>query len=82
MMRALLDECEVVDLAEPLPNFGELGHEQLTKQRTNADVGEIIAASTDCRPVARIIAVLGMIKRLLHEPGEWLRADVVDLATN
>jgi len=31
MMRALLDECEVVDLAEPLPNFGELGHEQLTK---------------------------------------------------
>ena len=49
---------------------------------TDTDVGEIIAAPPDRRVVARIVAVFGMIKRLLHEPGERLRATTPDRVAN
>ena len=84
MMRALFNDKEIVrhgesvlwriDLAEPLPDLGELRGQQITKERTNTDVREIIASSSDRGSIAGVITVLGMIKRLLHEPGEGLRA--------
>ena len=74
MMRALFDDKEIVDLAEMFPDLSELRRKQFAKERTNTDVREIITASSDRGSVAGIITVLGMIKRLLHEPGERLRA--------
>src|SRR5438874_2629445 len=68
------DNNEVVDLTETFPHFDELKCEELTKKWPNADVREIITAPTNRRPAARIIAVLGMIKGLLHKPGEGDRA--------
>ena len=47
MVRALLDNDEVVDLAEPFPHFRELSGQQLSEKRANAHVCEIIAASPD-----------------------------------
>src|SRR5580693_7539571 len=80
-MRALLDDCEVVDPAES-PNLGELGGEQFAKKRADADVGKVIAASANLRAVARVIAIFGMIKRLLHEPRERLRATSLYFVAN
>ena len=84
MMSALFDDKEAVrhgesvlwriDLAETFPDLSELRGKQFAKERTNTDVREIIAASSDRGPIAGVITVLGMIKRLLHEPGEGLRA--------
>ena len=51
-VRALFDDDEIVDLAEPLPNFGELRGEQPAEQRTDADVREIISLSSDRRSSA------------------------------
>ena len=82
MMRTLLDDGEVVDLVESFPNFRELRDEQLSKERSDADVGKIVAASSDRRAVARIITVRRMVKCLFHEPGEWLRAAGADSVVN
>ena len=82
MMRALFDDKEVFDLAETFPDLSELRGKQFAKERTDADVREIIAASSDRGPVAGIITVLGMIKRLLHEPGEGLRAAISNRVAN
>ena len=73
-MRALFDDKEIVDFAEPFPDLGELRAKQFSKERTDADVREIIAASSDGGAAAGIIAVLRVIKRLLHEPGKGLWA--------
>src|SRR5438309_11582951 len=73
-MRALFDDEEIVDLAEPFPDLGELRAKQFSKERTDADVREIIAASYDGGAAAGIIAVLRVIKRLLHGPGRGLWA--------
>src|ERR1700736_2463206 len=81
-MRALFDDKKIVDLAEPFPDLGELRGKQFAKERTDADVREIIAASSDCSAVAGIIAVPRMIKRLLHEPGKGLRPMAADFLTN
>src|SRR5437868_7008558 len=74
MMRTLFDDKEIVDLAEPFPNLGELPGKQFAKEWTDANVREIIAASSNRSAVARIIALLRMVKRLLHEPGKGLWA--------
>src|ERR1700693_1555409 len=81
-MCALLDDKKIIGPAESFPNFGKLRGKQFAKDRTDADVREIIAGSSDCSPIAGIITVLGMIKGLLHEPGEGLRALLLDLAAN
>src|ERR1700737_1749241 len=78
-MRALFDEREIIDLTEPLPDFHELRGEQFAKQWADADISKIIAPSSNLRAVAGIVAMFGMIKRLLHEPGEWLGPVIVDL---
>ena len=82
VMRALLEDGEVVDLAESFPNFGKLGGEQFSKEWPDANVGKKIAASSDGRAIAGIVAVLGMIKCLFHEPGERLWAVLLDLCPN
>lgn len=82
MMRALLDDGEIVGLAQSFPNLRELRGEQLPEERSDADVGKIVAASPNLRAIARIIAVHGMIKRLFHEPGEWLRTAGTDNVAN
>jgi len=81
-MRALLDDKEIIDPAQSFPNLGELRRKQFTKERTDADVREIIAVSSDCSPIAGIITVLGMIKRLFHEPGEGLRTAISNRVAN
>src|SRR5437870_4028845 len=70
VMRALLDDDEVVGVPKAFPDFSELGGKQLAKQWADAHVREIIAASPDRGPVAGIISVLGVAKRVLHEAGE------------
>ena len=81
-MRALFDDDEVVDLSKPVPNFSELDGNEFAKKRTHADVGEIIAASSNFRAIAGIVTVFRMIERLVHEPGERLWAARQDVFSN
>lgn len=81
-MHALFDDRKVIDPAKALPDFGKLRRQQFSKERADTDVGKIIAASSDRCAVARIIAMFGMIKRLFHEPGERLRAALLDFSLN
>lgn len=68
MVRALLDNDEVVGFAKPFPHFSELRSQQLSKKRTDAHVREVIAVPPNRAPARRIISVLRMIERLFHEP--------------
>ena len=81
-MRALLDDEKIVDLANSVPDLRELRCEQFSKDRSDADVGKVIAASSDSGAVAGIIAVFRMIQHPLHEPGEGNRAMIADLTAN
>ena len=81
-MRALFDDKKIVDPAEPFPDLSKLRGKQFAKERTNTDVRELIAASSNCSAIAGIITVLRMIKRLLHEPGEGLRPALFDFSAN
>src|SRR5438874_7670831 len=74
MMRALLDKDEIVDLAKLFPDFGKLSGQQLPEDRTNAHICEIISTAPNRAPSGGIVSVLGMIKRLSHEPGKGLGA--------
>src|SRR6266550_2361623 len=76
MMRALLDNHEVVGFAESFPHFRELRSQQLSKKRTDAHVREVIAAPPDRAPARGIISVPRMIEHLLHEPSKRDRAAV------
>ena len=78
MVGALLDDEKIVDLAESFPDLGELRGDQFSKDRSDADVGKVIAASSDGGAVAGIIAVFRMIQHLLHEPGERLGTAPLD----
>ena len=82
VMRALLDNDEVLDLAEPLPHFRELHSQQLPEKRADAHVREEIAMPANCAPAGGIISVLGMIQRLVHEPAERLRAAFLNFCAN
>src|SRR5260370_36837614 len=82
MVRALLDQNEVVDLTEPFPDLSELRGHQLPKNRPDAHICEIVAAAPN-RALARgIISPLRMIKRLLHEPGKGNRAACANCFAN
>src|SRR5205807_1594127 len=82
MMRTLLDDDEVVVLAQKFPGFGKLRSEQFSKGRSDSNVRKIIAISPDFCPIARVITVLGMVKRLFHKPGERLRAAFTNFSPN
>ena len=47
VMRALLDDDEVVGVAKAFPDFSELRGEQLAKQWADAYAGEIISAAAN-----------------------------------
>src|SRR5437899_2348674 len=79
IMRALLDNHEVVGFAESKPDFGELSAQQLPEQRADTHVGEIIAFPSNRAASRGIVPVLGMVERLLHEPGERLRTAIANL---
>jgi len=76
IVRALLDDDEIVDaamalrLAQSLPDFGKLRAPQAAKNGADANVGEVIAFAADRGASTRVVAVLGVIKGLLHKPGE------------
>src|SRR6266481_4863565 len=70
IVRALFDYHEIVDLAESLPDFDKLSAEQLPKQRANADIGKIIARSSNRAATGGIISMFGMVERPVHEPGK------------
>ena len=78
IMRALVDNHEVLDFAKSLPDFRELRAQQVPKQRADAYVGEIITFPSNSAAARRIVSVLGMVQRLLHEPGEGLRPVCTD----
>src|SRR5207244_4406936 len=69
VVRALLDNFEIIDFAESFPDLGELRGQQLAEQRPHTHVGKIIASPPDRAPARGIISMLRMIERLLHEPG-------------
>jgi hypothetical protein len=64
------------------PNFRELGGEQFAEEWADTDIGKIIAATSDRGAIAGVVAMFGMIERLLHEPGKRLWTVIVDLAPN
>jgi len=79
-MRALFDDDKIPGFSELFPDLGELGSQQFSKDRTNADVGKIIALPPDGSATAAVITVGWMIESLFHEPGERdrpVRADSV-----
>jgi hypothetical protein len=47
----LLDEGEVVWVAESIPHLDELRGEKFAEDRTDADAGEKVAAASGLRPV-------------------------------
>lgn len=85
IVRALLDDDEIVDaaiaprLAQSLPDFGKLRAPQAAKNRANANVGEVIAFAADRGAPTRVVAVLRVIKGLLHKPGERDGAVLADM---
>src|SRR6476661_6358257 len=79
IMRALLDNREVVDFAEPLPDFRELRPQQLPKQRADTHVSEIIALASNRAATRGIVSVLRMVEGLAHKPGERLRTTRADV---
>jgi len=74
MVRALLDQDEVVDLTESFPDFRELSGQQLTEERADAHICVVVSTPPNRAPTSGIISARRMIKRLLHEPGEGNRA--------
>ena len=70
IVRTLLNNDEIVDLTELLPDLSELCRHQLPEKRADADVSEIITFPANRAAARRIVSVLGMVKRLFHEPVE------------
>jgi len=64
------------------PDFQELRGQQFTEYRTDTHVGKIIACPADRAGARGVISMLGMIERLLHEPGERLRTVRTDRLTD
>src|SRR4029077_12910908 len=57
MVRALLDNDEIVDSAESLPDFRKLRGQKFPEQRADAHVGEIIACSPNHAASGGIVTV-------------------------
>src|SRR5439155_24459562 len=82
IMRSLLDSHEIVRSAELFPDLGELRSQQVPKQRANTHIGEIITFPSNRAAIRRIVSVLGVVERLLHKPGERLRAVFFDFCAH
>lgn len=82
VMCALFYDNKTVDPTEFFPELGELSAQEPAEKRADTDVGEVISFASDRSAAAGIVAMLGMIKRLFHEPGERLRTVCADLLAN
>ena len=82
VMRALFDNHEIVRPIERFPDFRELPGKQFAEQRPHAHARKIIAPPPDRAPARAVVAMLRMIERLLHEPGEGNRAFPANLVAN
>src|ERR1041384_4822696 len=80
VVSALFDNHKVICLVEALPDFAELQSQQMSKQRSYAHVGEVISLASYDASARRIVAMFGMIQRLLHEPRKRLRAVILNPA--
>ncbi len=81
-MRTLLHDLEIARPPELLPDFGKLGREQSSEERSNTDVGKKIAAPANVGLPTRVIPAVGVIKRQLHEASEGDRAIRANLITD
>lgn len=68
VMRALLDDREILRFTERLPFLNGLHGQQLAEQRPDAHAGKKIALSADATRPGSIIAVFRMIERQFHDP--------------
>src|SRR2546423_601483 len=66
-MRSLLDDDKGLQAVEPLPHFRELPREQPPEEWTDAHVRKEVARAPDRSAPGRVVAVLGMVERELHE---------------
>ena len=82
VVRALLKDDKIVDFTELLPDLSELCQHQFSEQRTNADVSEVITFAANRAAARGIVSVLGMVKRLFHEPGEGLWSALTNFDSN
>ena len=82
IMCALLNNDKVVDFAEFLPDLSELCHHQLPEKRPDADVSEKITLPANRAGAGGIVSVLGMVKHLLHKPGEGNWSVFFDFGAN
>src|ERR1043166_7278422 len=82
MMRALLDDREIIRSSHDFPHLRELRREHSPEKRSDADVGEISAAPPDLALTRAVVTKSRMIKRLLHEPVEAHRPIAPDRLAN
>src|SRR2546423_3975433 len=82
IMRTLLHDFEIARPPKLLPNFGKLGREQSSEERSNTDVGEKITPPANVGPTTGVIPAVGVIKRQLHEASEGDRALRANLITD
>jgi hypothetical protein len=81
-MRTLLHDFEIARPPKLLPNFGKLGREQSSEERSNTHVGEKITAPSNVGPAAGVIPALGVIKGQLHEASKGDRSIRANLITD
>ncbi len=81
-VRALLHDLEVAGAPERFPHLGELPGKEAPEERADADAGEVIATAAEPRATGAVVAVLGMVERVLHEAGERERAAEADFGAD
>lgn len=67
VVRPLFDESEVGGVAELFAHFEQLRGQKFSKNRSDADAGEKVAASPGARLIRGVVSVLRMIERDGHE---------------
>src|SRR5438552_15042787 len=67
IMRTLFDDDEIVDLAESLPDFGELRRQQLSKHRADAHASKIVAGFSNRAAPGGIVTLARMEQRAVDE---------------
>ena len=74
VIRALLDQREILGTAEDFPHFEKLGGEDFAEDRAEADVRKKIAIASHARLAARVVTLGGIVEGQLHEAREAHRA--------
>src|SRR5438067_2806363 len=74
IMRTLLHDLEIARPPELLPDFGKLGREQSSEERSNTDVGKKIAPPANVGPPTSVIPSVGGLNANPIKPTEGDRA--------